>query len=153
MRILKIVALFLILFCFFDPAAYAGEGLISMKSPYTVKETADRLEKMLRDKGMKVFIRIDHAEGAKAAGEQLRPTALVIFGNPKVGTPFMRCGQSVAIDLPQKALIWEDEMGQVWLAYNDPRFLAKRHGIKGCEEVVQKIGNALSKFAREATAP
>ncbi len=101
---------------------------------------------------MTVFIRIDHAEGASKVGRKLRPTELIIFGNPKVGTPLMQCHQSVAIDLPQKALIWEDEKEQVWLSYNDPRYLAKRHNIKKCDEVLNKIANALSSFAKAATA-
>ena len=102
---------------------------------------------------MTVFVKIDHAERAQKVGKKLRPTELIVFGNPKVGTPLMQCGQSVAIDLPQKALIWEDQEGQVWLSHNDPKYLAKRHGIKGCDEVVQKIENALNNFAKAATGP
>ena len=137
---------------FFSSLAVADNGLISIKSSHTVRVTADRLEKNLKMKGMTVFARINHAEGAEKVGKKLRPTELIIFGNPKVGTPLMQCGQSVAIDLPQKALIWEDEAGQVWLSYNDSRYLAKRHGIKGCDEVIQKIENALGHFAKTATA-
>ncbi len=96
--------------------AYADNGIISVKSSHEVKATADRLENVLNQKGMTVFIRIKHAEGAQKVGKKLRPTELVIFGNPKVGTPLMQCSQSTAIDLPQKALIWEDEKGQVWLS-------------------------------------
>jgi len=77
---------------------------------------------------------------------------LIIFGNPKVGTPLMQCTQSVAIDLPQKSLIWEDENGQVWLSYNDPGYLARRHNIENCDEVLNKISNALGNFAKAATA-
>ena len=124
---------------FFSSVAIADNGLISIKSSYGVTATADRLEKNLKTKGMTVFIRIDHAEGASKVGRKLRPTELIIFGNPKVGTPLMQCHQSVAIDLPQKALIWEDEKEQVWLSYNDPRYLAKRHNIKKCDEVLNKI--------------
>jgi len=131
----------------------ADKGLISIKSPHDVKTTADRLETTLTEKGMTVFIRINHAEGAQKVGMQLRPTEILIFGNPKVGTPLMQCSQSVAIDLPQKALIWEDETGQVWLSYNDPRYLVKRHKIQGCDEAVTKIENALSSFAQAATMP
>lgn len=153
MRIVRILIV-LALFCSLCvPAVYAGEGLVNVKSSHTVKETADRLESLLREKGMTLFARIDHAEGAKKVGEQLRPTEVVIFGNPKVGTPFMRCGQSVAIDLPQKALIWEDKSGRVWFTYNDPRYLATRHKITGCEEVIQKISKALDVFASGATKP
>jgi len=102
---------------------------------------------------MRVFIRINHTDGAKKVGKKLRPTEVIIFGNPKVGTPLMQCSQSVAIDLPQKALIWKDEKGQVWLSYNDPKYLAKRHGIKECIEAIKKIENALRNFANAATTP
>jgi uncharacterized protein (DUF302 family) len=100
-----------------------------------------------------VFIRINHAEGAQKVGKKLRPTELIIFGNPKVGTPLMQCGQSAGIDLPQKALIWQDEAGQVWLSYNDPKYLASRHSIKECGEIIKKIEKALGNFARMATIP
>ena len=92
----------------------AEPGLNNLKSPHDVKNTADRLEAVLKEKGMTVFLRINHSKGARKVGEKLRPTELVIFGNPKVGTPLMQCSQTVAIDLPQKALIWQDEGGQVW---------------------------------------
>ena len=132
---------------------YADNGIISVKSSHDVKATADRLENTLKQKGMTVFIRINHAEGAQKVGIKLRPTELVIFGNPKVGTPLMQCSQSTAIDLPQKALVWEDSEGQVWLSYNDPNYLVERHGITGCAEVIKKIENALSNFAKAATMP
>jgi uncharacterized protein (DUF302 family) len=113
-----IIALILVLV--FAPLVSAEPGLISVKSSHDVKNTADRLETVLNEKGMTVFLRVDHTEGARKVGQELRPTELVIFGNPKVGTPLMQCSQTVAIDLPQKALIWQDESGQVWLTYNDP---------------------------------
>ncbi len=140
------------LLCFVS-MAFADNGLISIKSSHDVQRTADRLENTLRGKGMTVFIRINHAEGAQKVGKKLRPTELVVFGNPKVGTPLMQCSQSVAIDLPQKALIWEDEAGHVWLSYNDPKYLAKRHGITECVNVIKKIEKALSNFAHAATRP
>jgi uncharacterized protein (DUF302 family) len=146
--LLTLVSLF-----FFVSLASAADGLISIKSSHDVQRTADRLENTLRGKGMTVFIRINHAEGAQKVGKKLRPTELVVFGNPKVGTPLMQCSQSVAIDLPQKALIWEDETGHVWLSYNDPRYLAKRHGITKCLNVIKKIEKALSNFAHAATRP
>jgi uncharacterized protein (DUF302 family) len=99
-----------------------------------------------------VFKRIDHAAGAQKVGKTLRPTELVIFGNPKVGTPLMLCSHSVAIDLPQKALIWEDKAGQVWFSYNDPQYLALRHNIQGCDEVLKKVAGALGNFAKKASA-
>ncbi len=143
----------LIVFFFLVSLAAAESGLISMKSAHDVKTTTDRLETILKEKGMNVFIRINHAEGAKNVGKELRPTELLIFGNPNVGTPLMQCAQSVAIDLPQKALIWQDDAGQVWLTYNDPQYLAERHGITECGEVFQKVANALSNFAKAATQP
>ena len=133
--------------------AYADNGIIRVKSSHQVKATADRLENTLKQKGMTVLIRINHAEGAQKVGKKLRPTELVVFGNPKVGTPLMQCSQSTAIDLPQKALIWEDNEGQVWLSYNDPNYLVERHGITGCAEVIKKIEKALSNFAKAATMP
>ena len=138
---------------FFASVTYADNGIISIKSSHDVKTTVDRLENILREKGMTVFIRINHAEGAQKVGKKLRSTELIIFGNPKVGTPLMQCGQSVAIDLPQKALIWQDEAGQVWLSYNDPKYLASRHSIKECDEIIKKIEKALGNFARMATMP
>ena len=142
----------LILSALFASPAFATEGMISVKSAHTVAVTADRLEKILGSKGMTVFKRIDHAAGAKKVGKTLRPTELVVFGNPKVGTPLMLCSQSVAIDLPQKALIWQDEAGQVWLSYNDPQYLALRHNIQGCDEVLKKVAGALGNFAKKASA-
>ena len=139
---------FLALFC---SSAIAGDGLVSVKSVHAVNVTADRLENVLKSKGMTVFARINHTAGAEKVGKTLRPTELVIFGNPKIGTPLMQCSQSIAIDLPQKALIWEDEKGQVWLSYNDPAYLAKRHNTQGCDEVFKKVTNALGNFAKKAT--
>lgn len=149
---LRMLVSFFILFGLAS-GAVADSGLVNVKSTHSVKDTADRLEKALETKGMTVFIRIDHAAGAKKAGLALPPTELVIFGNPKVGTPLMQCSRSVAIDLPQKALIWEDDQGQVWLTYNDPAYLAGRHAITGCEAVLEKVGGALRNFAAAATKP
>ena len=126
-------------------------GLITLKSNHDVSETINRLEAVLNKKGMTVFKRIDHSAGAEKAGIELRPTELLIFGNPKVGTPLMLCSQTAAIDLPQKVLAYEDEKGQTWLSYNDPAYMAKRHGIKNCEAPLQKVSNALAKFAGIAT--
>ena len=128
-------------------------GMVTVKSAHDVGTTADRLETALKNKGMTVFARIDHAAGAAKVGKTLRPTELVIFGNPKVGTPLMLCAPPVAIDLPQKALIWEDESGQTWLGYNDPEYIKSRHGVSGCDEVLGKITKALGNFANAATMP
>jgi len=133
--------------------AYADNGLIDVKSSYAVQKTADRLETALKAKGMTIFARINHSEGAKKAGIDLPATELIIFGNPKVGSPLMQCNRTVGIDLPQKALIWKDGNGQVWLSYNDPQYLAKRHGLSECVQVIQKVEKALSNFAKAATMP
>ena len=143
----------LILVVGFALPGLAEPGLTKVKSAHDVKGTADRMETVLKEKGMTVFLRINHSEGARKVGKQLRPMELLIFGNPKVGAPLMQCGQTIGIDLPQKALIWQDESGQVWLTYNDPHYLAKRHGIDGCEPVLTKVQNALKNFARAATQP
>ncbi len=129
----------------------ADDGLVNIKSAHDVKTTADRLEKVLEAKGMTLFNRIDHAAGAKSVGRQLRPTELVIFGNPKVGSPLMACQQTVGIDLPQKALIWQDESGQTWFTYNSPAYLKSRHHLEGCDEVIAKVSQALENFAKAAT--
>ena len=128
-----------------------AEGVITLKSHYDVNTTANRLQAALEKKGMTLFARVDHAAGAKRVGKSLPPTQLVIFGNPKIGTPLMHCAPSVAIDLPQKALIWQDAAGQTWYSYNDPAFLAHRHHIEGCKPILAKIGKALGAFAHAAT--
>ncbi|MCB1890115.1 MAG: DUF302 domain-containing protein [Rhodocyclaceae bacterium] len=130
--------------------AQADNGLVSVRSNQSVAATMDRLEGIVSDKGMKVFARIDHAAGARSVDSQLRPTQLLIFGNPKGGTPFMQCAQSVAIDLPLKALAWEDADGQVWLSYNDPAWIAARHAAGDCP-VVDRIAAALKAFSAAAT--
>ncbi len=150
---MRTVCIALILIVAFTLPVFADTGLTNVKSSHDVKTTADRLEAVLKEKGMTVFLRVNHSEGARNVGKQLRLTELVIFGNPKVGAPLMQCGQTIGIDLPQKALIWQDENGQVWLTYNDPRYLAKRHGIDGCQPVLDKVQNALKNFAKAATQP
>lgn len=131
--------------------AFAVEGLVARKSPVPVKETMDRLETLVQKKGLKVFARIDHAKGAASVGKTLRPTELLIFGNPQGGTPFMECAQTVGIDLPLKALVWQDAAGQVWLGYNDPEFLARRHAVADCA-AVQNLAKALGAIAASVTA-
>jgi uncharacterized protein (DUF302 family) len=130
-------------------AAQAADGLITVKSAVSVKETISRLETAARGKGLVIFARIDHAAGAQKIGKTLRPTELLIFGNPQGGTPLMECAQTAGIDLPLKALAWEDAGGQVWLGYNDPQFLAQRHGAANCL-VVQNLRKALDALAVDA---
>src|ERR1700756_625877 len=114
----------------FPDAAPAQNGLVSMKSGFAPKETADRLVKAVEAKGLTLFCRIDHQANAVSAGLKLRPTEVLIFGNAKGGTPLMQAAQTIGIDLPLKALAWEDAAGQTWLAYNDPVWLTARHGIE-----------------------
>src|SRR5210317_1360525 len=130
--------------------AMASDGMVNVQSNFNVEETADRMESILKEKGMTVFNRIKHSEAAAAVGIELRHTELILFGNPKVGSPLMKCQQSVAIDLPQKALIWEDANAKVWISYNDPVYLEKRHNIAGCKEVISKIKKALSGITKSA---
>lgn len=131
-------------------SAYAAEGMVNVKSSFGIKETGDRLERILIDKGMTIFNRVKHSEAAINAGVELRETELIIFGNPEVGSPLMQCQQSVAIDLPQKALIWKDSEGSIWISYNNPRYLEKRHNISGCEEVISTVEKALAGIAKAA---
>jgi uncharacterized protein (DUF302 family) len=107
----------------------ADDGLITIAGNHSVKDTIDRMQAALAAKGIAVFARIDHAAGAASVGMSLRPTELLIFGNPRAGTPLMQANQIVGIDLPLKLLAWEDAAGKVWLSYYDPRWLARRHGL------------------------
>lgn len=129
-------------------------GLVIKQSPHSVEDTEARFVSILEEKGLTIFTTIDHTQNAEGAGLDLRPTRVVIFGNPKLGTPLMQCAQSIAIELPQKMLIWEDETGQVQVGYNDPRYLGGRHQLGACgNEVIQTIGGALDNFSNGAIAP
>jgi uncharacterized protein (DUF302 family) len=132
-------------------AAVAADGLIELKSPLAAKVTMDRLEDLVKQRGLIVFARIDHAAGAAKVNKTLRATELLIFGNPQGGTPLMECAQTAGIDLPLKALVWEDAAGQVWLGYNDPAYLAARHGAAACP-VVENLRKALGGLAEAAVA-
>lgn len=131
--------------------AQADDGVELIKSAYSVTETIDRLENVLKSKGMTVFKRISHSDNAEKVGLELRPTELLVFGNPKMGTLLMQCQQLSALDLPMKGLAYEDEQGQVWLAYNKPDYLENRHHIQNCDEALEKIGKALTNFSKLAT--
>lgn len=138
---------------FFAAATHASGGLVLKRSSYGVSETLDRLESMLRAKGLKIFARIDHGAGAEGVGIALRPTQLLIFGNPKLGSQLFTSNQLAGIDLPMKALAWQDADGHVWLAYNDPGYIAARHGIEDRSEVIAKMSGALKKLTGKATQP
>ena len=130
----------------------AVQGLTTIKSNHAPRETMNRLETAVTAKGLTVFARIDHAEGASTVGLSLRPTEVLIFGNAKGGTPLMQAVQTVGIDLPLKALVWQDAAGETWLSWNDPAWLAARHGVSGAEAVVGKLSAVLDDVAKTATA-
>ncbi|HEX8638699.1 MAG TPA: DUF302 domain-containing protein [Pyrinomonadaceae bacterium] len=121
-------------------------GVIEVASKRAVAETIDRLEQIVKSKGMTVFARINHAAAAKSVGLEMRPTELLIFGDPRVGTALMKSCPQLAIDLPLKALSWEDENGRVWLAYNSPVYLQKRYGLE--ETPFQAIGNLIDEVVK-----
>jgi len=128
----------------------SDKGLITIKSKFGVTETLNKLTRVLEGKGITIMGRISHSDGAKPVALSLRPTELLLFGNPKLGTPLMQSNQTVGIDLPLKALVWQDEAGQVWLTYNDPAYLARRHGIGDRNTVIKKMTNALTQFTAMA---
>src|SRR5437667_6370707 len=127
------------------------EGLTSIRSRFGPKETMDRLEAEIRAQGLTVFARIDHAAGAAEVGLTLPPTELIIFGNARGGTPLMQSEQTVGIDLPLKALVWQDAAGKTWLSYNEPSWIAQRHNIPNAESIVSKMTAALSAMSTKAT--
>ena len=132
----------------------AADGLITIRSSYGPEDTMNRLEAEVKAKGMTVFARIDHAAGAAAVGLRLRPTEVLIFGNAKGGTPLMQAAQTIGIDLPLKALVWQDGSGDTWLSYNDPSWFAKRHGLgREVEATINAMTAALEAIARAAAAP
>src|SRR5438132_10503779 len=127
------------------------EGLTSIRSRFGPKETMDRLQAEIRAHGMTVFARIDHAAGAAEVGLTLPPTELIIFGNARGGTPLMQSAQTVGIDLPLKALVWEDTSGKTCLSYNEPGCIAQRHGVgANAEPIVSKMAAPLSAMSRKA---
>lgn len=132
--------------------AIAADGLVAVKSPMKAKATMDRFETIVKESGLNVFARIDHAAGAIKVGKTLRPTEVLIFGNPQGGTSLMECAQSAGIDLPLKTLVWEDAAGQTWIGYNDPEYLAKRHDAGQCA-VVPTLSKALAGFVQATVTP
>lgn len=132
----------------------SANGLITVSSSFGPEETMKRLEAEVRAKGMTVFARVDHAAGAAEAGLPLRPTDLLIFGAARGGTPLMQAAQTIGIDLPLKALVWQDEEGKTFLSYNDPAYLAHRHGLADqVKPVVDTMTGALKAIAAKATTP
>jgi uncharacterized protein (DUF302 family) len=128
------------------------DGLTTCPSGFGSKVTMDRLAAAVTARSMSIFARIDHAAAAANVGMELRPTELLVFGNPRAGTPLMQAAQTTGIDLPLKALVWEDEAGRTWLAHDDPGWLATRHGARaGTERILAGMAEALTAVAEEAT--
>lgn len=139
------------LIALFAAPALAGGGVTTIKSNYGPQKTADRLQQAVMKKGLTLFTVIDHAENAKEAGLTMPFTKVFIFGNPKIGTPLMECGRTMALDLPQKMLIHEKD-GIVYVSYNDQNYLAKRHELGECAaDKLNKAAKALESLARQAT--
>jgi uncharacterized protein (DUF302 family) len=126
------------------------EGLTTVPSRFGPKETMDQLATEIQAREMKVFARIDHAAGAAEVGLTLRPTELIIFGNARGGTPLMQSVQTVGIDLPLKLLVWQDAQGKTWISYNEPGWIARRHGVSDAQPVVNKMADLLSAISRKA---
>jgi uncharacterized protein (DUF302 family) len=142
----------IVVICLQGVHAMAVEGLITLRSNYGPKDTMDRLEAEVKAKGLTVFAHVDHAAGAAAVGLPLRPTDLLMFGNARGGTPLMQSGQTIGLDLPLKILVWQDAAGATWLSYNDPSWLAKRHGLSSdVEATVSAITTAIHAVAKAAT--
>lgn len=136
-----------------DHRSGGSHGVHALRSPHGVQATIDRFEAAAKARGLVVFARIDHAAGARKIGKSLRPTELLIFGNPQGGTPLMECAQVAGIDLPLKVLAWQDAAGAVWLGYNDPRHLMHRHRAGECQPAVDNVTKALGALAAEAVKP
>ena len=132
----------------------AKEGLVTLESRHPAAETSERIKAEIEKRGMSVFTRIDHAAAARAAGMALRPTEVVLFGNPRAGTPLMQADQTIGIDLPLKLLVWEDEGGKARISHNDPVWLGARHGLAESEgELLKAMAGALQAIAIAAAAP
>ncbi len=151
-KLTKVLSVALVL-CFSGVAVAeaSDDDMVSKKSHHDVATTLDRLEKIVKEKGITVMARVDHAKNAQGVGMELRPTQLLIFGNPKLGTALMQANQRIGLDLPMKVLVWEDADGMVWLAYVEPEELAERYGIDEDHEVVKKLEKALDAFTTAAT--
>ncbi|HHJ14559.1 MAG TPA: DUF302 domain-containing protein [Gammaproteobacteria bacterium] len=132
-------------------AQAGGSGLVRMKSHYNFEQTIGRFQDAVRAAGMTVFARIDHHKGAASAGLEMKPVSVLIFGNPKVGTQLMQSAPSAGIDLPMKVVVIEQAPGEIELIYNDPAWLAQRHGIEDRKKLVKKMQQTLSSFAEAAT--
>jgi uncharacterized protein (DUF302 family) len=136
----------------FSSPLYAGDNYVSKKSSNSVTISMDRLENALKQRGVGILARVDHAGAAQKADMTLRPTQVLIFGSPKLGTPLMQSNQQIGLDLPLKVLAWEDNKGQTWLTYEKPGEMGERHGVKEPAEVLKKMAGVLDAVTSEAAA-
>jgi uncharacterized protein (DUF302 family) len=136
-----------------NPKDSAGVDLVSLSSAHSATETVERLKVLLREKRIQVFADIDHAAGAERVGLWLRPTRVLIFGNPQAGTPLMQSQQTIGLDLPLRVLVWEDAAGKVWLTYHRLGFVAQSHQILDHDEVIEAVGSGLAALVQAATTP
>jgi len=148
----RLLASILMVFITASASAADVEGLITKSSPHSVSDTLDRLEQVIESKGITVALRWDHGGNANNVDIDMRETEVLMFGNPKLGSHLMTSAQSAGIDLPMKALAWRDADGNVWLAYNDPAYIAERHGIDDRSEIIGKMSNALDNLTDAALA-
>jgi uncharacterized protein (DUF302 family) len=146
---MRIAAAALLLSLSVTPAL--AEKLVTLESKFGVKETLDRLAAELDKRGIKVAARVDHAAGAKAVGMELPPTEVLMFGNPKLGTPLMQSVPAIGIDLPMKVLAWQDKAGKVWIGYTAPETLKARHGIADRDDAFKAMAAALDGLAKSAS--
>jgi len=135
-----------------DQTSLANAGLVTLPSSHGADETVERLKALLAKKGIQLFAHIDHAAEAKKVGLRLRPTQVLIFGNPQAGTPLMQSQQTIGLDLPLRVLVWEDEAGKVWLTYHPLDLLAQFHHVADRDEEVKALDAVLSALARAATS-
>jgi len=147
MRRLFVLAVALL---FLAPPAFAADFLVKKQSPHSVSKTLDRLTKVMQSKGITIFARVNHTAGATSVDLELKPTQLLIFGNPRLGTPLMQANREIGIALPLKVLAWEDKDGKVWLAYTKPDALKARYNVSGKDEVFKKMTGALDKLTGAA---
>ena len=142
----------LVVILFISCQVNGQEGFHKIKSSHSVEATVTRLSNILQANGMTIFATIDHQQGAIKAGLDMRPTTLVIFGNPKVGTKLMQCDQRIGLALPLKMLVWQDESDVIWLSYWEPSILKNKYQLDSCSEVLEKVKKAMANFAKAATS-
>ncbi len=147
-KVMRTIILIVLIFASTFSIAEVDEGFIAVKTKASVNDAANSIVEALEGRGMTVFSKIDHAHGAREAGLELRPTMLIIFGNPKVGTGLMQCDQKMGIELPMKLLVWQDEGGETNIGYYDPTAFADYYMLETCKEILRNMKKALANFAK-----